>query len=97
MYELSKSSRKDKKMMVKTPAGKIIHFGARGFSDFTKHKDESRKARYIARHRQRENWDDKNSAGFWALNILWNKPDIAASIRDTERRHKIKIKIIKGR
>ena len=45
---------------------KTIHFGAKGMSDFTKHKDENRKKRYDARHRPNENWNDPLSAGFWA-------------------------------
>lgn len=35
----------------KTPA---IHFGSRGMSDFTLHKDEARKLRYINRHIKNE-------------------------------------------
>ena len=28
---------------------------------------------------------------FWAHNLLWNKPTLSASIKDTENRFKIKI------
>jgi len=29
---------------------KTTHFGASGYSDFTQHKDEKRKQRYLERH-----------------------------------------------
>ena len=92
-YILSKSTRKDKKYMVKTPNNKTIHFGAKGYSDFTKHKDVSRRNRYDARHKVNQDWTKKgiNSAGFWAKWILWHKPTINESIDATEKRFVIKI------
>ena len=35
---------------------KTIHFGQKGDSDFTKHKDMARRKRYEDRHRTREDW-----------------------------------------
>jgi len=52
-------------------------------SDYTKHKDEIRKQRYIARHQIRENWNNPLSAGYWAKRILWNKKTITESLKDT--------------
>lgn len=89
-YILKKSSKPDKKWMVKND-NKTIHFGASGMSDFTKHKDEERKNRYIARHKVNQDWNNPKTAGFWAKNILWNKPTLEQSIKDTERRFNIKI------
>lgn len=91
---LQKSTRADKKFMaiITGPKGKkVVHFGAAGYSDFTKHKDEDRKLRYINRHKARENWNDPYTAGFYARWILWNKPTLDTSIKDTEKRFKIKI------
>lgn len=31
---------------------KTTHFGASGYSDFTQHKDEERKKRYLERHKK---------------------------------------------
>ena len=59
---------------------KTVSFGAKGYSDFTKHKDEERKEKYIARHKVNQDWKDYETAGMWAKNILWNKPTIEASI-----------------
>lgn len=50
---------------------KTIHFGQAGASDFTQHKDEERRKRYIDRHKNNENWNDEKSAGFYAYHILW--------------------------
>ena len=68
---------------------KTIPFGARGMSDFTKHKDPERKKRYIARHRKRENWKDPTTAGALSLYVLWNKPSFRASVTDYKRRFKL--------
>ena len=34
---------------------KTIHFGAKGMSDYTIHKDKERMERYTSRHQKREN------------------------------------------
>jgi len=95
---LSKSTRREKKWMVEienpsTGRTKTVHFGASGMSDFTIHKDEERYKRYITRHRSRENWTKSgiDSAGFWSRWILWNKPSLIESIKDTEKRFNLKI------
>jgi hypothetical protein len=90
--ELSKSPRKDKKLMA-IVGGKKIHFGAKGYSDYTIHKDFNRMKRYEARHKKRENWGKSGikTAGFWSKWVLWNKPSLSASIRDLEKRFKVKI------
>lgn len=90
---LRKSTRKDKKYMV-TIDNKSVHFGASGYSDYTKHKDNERKQRYIKRHKSREKWGKSGikTAGFWARWILWNKPTFSGSVKDTARRFKITIK-----
>lgn len=80
---------------------KTIHFGANGYSDYTKHKDIDRKelsrARkskisYIKRHSKNEDWNDPFTAGFWSKNILWNKPTINESIKDTAKKYQISIR-----
>ena len=72
---------------------KTIHFGAFGYLSYETHKDHDRMKRYENRHRKRENWSKSGikSAGFWSKWILWNKPSVIASIRDTEKRFGIKI------
>ena len=72
---------------------KTVNFGAKGYSDYTLHKDEDRMHRYENRHKRRENWKKSGikTAGFWSKWILWNKPSFNASIKDTEKRFNIKI------
>lgn len=93
-YILKESDRKSKKWEIITPKGKSIHFGGKGYSDFTIHKDLERKESYIARHKKNDqNWKKSgiNSAGFWSRWLLWNKPGIRLSIHDIEKRFSIKI------
>ena len=80
------SNKKGKKYDAVIDGKKTVSFGASGYSDFTKHKDEDRKKNYIARHKPNQNWKDHTTAGFYAKNILWNKPTIEASIRDPNAR-----------
>ena len=80
--------------MVKIPSGKILHFGADSFSDYTIHKDFKRKENYLARHgapASREDWSDLTKAGTWSRYLLWNKPTLVGSVRDMEKKFGIKI------
>ena len=69
------------KYYIITKSEKKIYFGAAGYSDFTKHKDEGRKNRYILRHEKNEDWSKSgiDTAGFWSRWLLWNKPSIKES------------------
>lgn len=69
---------------------KTTQFGAKGYSDFSIHKDPKRKQRYLDRHRDREDWSDYMSAGSLSRYILWNKPTIKASITDYKKRFNLK-------
>ena len=81
-----KSSKAGKKYDAVIDGKKTVSFGATGYSDFTKHKDEDRKNNYIARHKPNQDWKDHTTAGFWVKNILWNKPTVEASVRDTNKK-----------
>lgn len=87
---LKRSSRSGKKYMIWVD-GKTIHFGDAAYEDFTTHGDETRKAKYLARHKRGESWSDARTAGFWSRWLLWNKRTVAASIHDTEVRFGIRI------
>lgn len=90
---LGKSTNPDKKMMAvfvnENGRTKTTHFGAAGMSDFTIHKDEERKKRYILRHKANENFNDPTSAGALSRWILWNLPSLRASIADYKRRFRL--------
>jgi hypothetical protein len=88
------SNRKDKKytaIIVSDSKVKTIHFGASGYEDFTTHGDDIRKDKYIKRHQKREDWNDPFKPGFWAKNLLWNKPTLEESAADIEAQHAIKV------
>jgi hypothetical protein len=78
------------KFFIITDMGKKIFFGQYGAEDFTTHKDEERKERYINRHKKREekNWNKSgiNTASFWSRFLLWNKPTLEASYKDIQKR-----------
>lgn len=69
---------------------KTTHFGASGYSDYTKHGDEERKKRYLERHRNSENWADYKSAGSLSRYILWNKTSVSGSYNDYIKKFKLK-------
>ena len=75
-------------VFVKANGREIVQpFGQRGYSDFTKHKNVTRKNRYIARHaRMHEDWTDPTRAGTLSRFVLWNKPTLRASIRSYRKR-----------
>ena len=87
---LSESHRQDKKFQV-VVNGKVIHFGQKGYEDFTIHKDKKRLMNYIKRHKKNENWNDFNSAGFYSRWLLWNKPTLEESMDDIKKRFGIDI------
>jgi hypothetical protein len=91
---IKKSTKPKKKYMaVFRDKGKIVrttHFGAQGMSDYTRHKDKTRKARYIKRHKKRENWNDKYSAGALSRYILWGESSLRESIKKYKRRFRLK-------
>lgn len=75
-----KSRSKNKKMVVLARKGdevKLIHFGQRGYSDFTRHGDTKRRENYLKRSAGirdkagRKTASDRFSANYWARKILW--------------------------
>ena len=66
---------------------RTVHFGARGMSDFTQHKDPKRMKNYLARHAgMGENWKDPMTAGALSRWILWGKPSLRESFNDFKKR-----------
>ena len=90
LIKIIPSSNKDKKydafFMQDSGREKKISFGSKGMSDFTIHKDEERKKRYLDRHRKNENWNSPMTAGALSRWILWNKPTFRASLNDYKKR-----------
>lgn len=91
---IKKSNKPEKKLMavftMSNGRTKTVHFGASGMSDYTKHRDDERKKRYLTRHRKNENWSAPMTAGALSRWILWNLPTRGASIADYKRRFNFK-------
>ena len=80
MIEVTKSSATGKKYTATMPSGKKVHFGAKGYQDFTQHGDEARRKNYLARHGGGgQNWGDRETAGYWSRWLLWEKPTLAGA------------------
>jgi len=67
------SDKPKKKYYVLDPDNKKVYFGAMGYEDFTKHKDEKRRQLYLSRAKHiKGDWkQDKYSPNNLAINILW--------------------------
>ena len=70
-----------KKYQVNFSDGSTVKFGAKGYSDYTMHKDPERMRRYLVRHRRRENWSNPKTAGFWSRWLLWSAPTLSGAKR----------------
>ena len=90
-YYPYKSDKPNKKYFIITKNNKKVYFGQAGASDFTIHKDEARKQRYINRHKNNEVWSKSgiDTAEFWSRWILWHLPTIKDSYNDVKRRFNI--------
>ena len=76
------------KFFIITKTEKKVYFGAAGYSDFVKHKNEDRTNWYILRHQTNEDWSKSgiDTAGFWSRWLLWNKTTIKESYEDIKKR-----------
>lgn len=105
-FLLYKSDKPKKKFVMVMPKfGHKHYFGASAYRDFTRMNDKNSKfyepskeerdkvkKNYLARHSK----DPKgvHSPSTLADMILWNKPTIQASVKDYEKRYKVKVKIM---
>ena len=89
------STNEDKKLMAKFDNNgrtKTIHFGSKGYMDYTKYyaKDpelaKQKRDAYDARHKVNEDWNDPQTAGSLSKHILWSEPTIQQSIRKFKKR-----------
>ena len=74
------------KFMAMFNDGTTTKFGARGYEDYTMHKDKCRRERYLHRHGKDLSTQDPTRAGYLSMFLLWNKPTLNQSLRDYKRR-----------
>lgn len=91
LVKISRSPKKDKKLMAVFSDGSVTHFGAAGMQNYggvgkERHLDKERKKRYLSRHKSRENWNNPKSPGALSRWVLWNKESLRASIADYKKK-----------
>ena len=86
---IKKSSKDGKKYDAVIDGKKTVSCGQAGASDFTIHRDEERRQRYIARH-SREDWSIHNfdSPAWFSRWVLWEKPLLQGAISHLNNKHK---------
>jgi hypothetical protein len=70
---------------------KKTDFGAKGMSDFTIHKDEDRKKRYLSRFKKLIDRfkNDPTAPITLSTMVLWNKPSLKSSWLDYKKQFKL--------
>jgi hypothetical protein len=93
---LEKLKKGPKKFRVTLENGRMVEFGAKGYSDYTIHKDPNRMRLYLSRHRKRENWTKRgiNTAGFWSRWLLWSQPSLNMAIKSIENKFKTRVELV---
>tara|TARA_R110000868_G_C10663360_1_gene745996 strand:+ start:515 stop:802 length:288 start_codon:yes stop_codon:yes gene_type:complete len=90
LISIGPSTKPEKKLMAifETDTGRkrTTHFGAAHMDDYTLTHDKAQRERYRTRHQKDLNTGDATKAGYLSWYILWNKPTIAASIRDYKKK-----------
>ncbi len=96
LISIKPSTNKDKKLMAtfERDNGRQVttHFGASGYMDYTKYYKQDpklakeKRASYLARHKENEDWNDVTSAGALSRWILWSEPTIEQSIKKFKKK-----------
>lgn len=96
LIKLEKSPRKNKKYriyFVTDDGYKTTDFGAGGMEDFTIHKNKERKERFLNRFNKliKKYADNPFSPMTLSHLILWNKPNLKASLKDYAEKFNLNI------
>ncbi len=101
---LYKSNLKNKKWAMFFPTSKkVIHFGGKGYRDYTlmndkksvhylssKKERDAVKDRYRVRHAN-DNLDDPESTGSMSMSVLWSAPTLKGGIRNYSRKYNLRV------
>lgn len=89
-----RSPKPKKKFRAILEDGRTVDFGARGYSDYTKHKNPSRMRAYVSRHGGSglQNWGITgiDTPGFWSRWYLWGRPSIEETRKFMSKKFGIK-------
>lgn len=91
LIKIIRSEHPEKKYAAYFSDGTVTHFGAKGYQNYggvgeERHLSEERKKRYLARHKNRENWDDPKTSGSLSRWILWHTPSFRENVREFKKR-----------
>jgi hypothetical protein len=77
LLEITKSDNPSKKLKAvfetDSKRTKTLHFGQKGADDFTLTGNLEQRARYLDRHRDKEDWSVPDTKGSLSARILWGK------------------------
>ena len=87
----------DKKCTAIIDNKKQVHFGGikengKPYSEYTQHKDDERKHRHLQRHKH-DHFNNPLYPSFYSTNLLWNKKTLTDSIKDTNKKYNVNIKM----
>ena len=89
LISIKKSTREGKKLMAEFDDGTVTHFGASGYDDFTKSRNEVKRRNYIARHSANETFINPKAASTLARYILWEEPTVEKAISKYRKRFSV--------
>lgn len=97
LYKLYPSTRSEKKfdiyVLTKTGRVKKVSFGAKGYEDYTIHKDKERRSRYRIRHKK-DKIRDPTTPGFWSWWVLWGESsNLQKALAQTKKKFKLSGKV----
>ena len=84
---IEKSKNPKKKYTAKTD-NRTIHFGAKGYQDFTTHGDENRRENYIKRHGAQQDWRNIMTPGFMSRYVLWEEKSVKKAVEKLNKKYK---------
>jgi hypothetical protein len=78
----------NKKFYVITDDYRRLYFGDTRYEHFTEgHLNEIRKKAYINRHKKNENWNNRDSSGFWSYRYLWLYPTYKEAYEEIKKKY----------
>ncbi len=95
VYLLQKSPRKYKRFRLTFDDNKFVDFGADGARTFVDGRTEKEKEAWVARHKGDKYYNDKRSGIYHSRMLLWTEPKLKDAIKEYEKIHDVKIKLIK--
>lgn len=95
LVTVRRSDRPTKKLVAIFEPRRVVHFGARGYGDFTTYSRQGRaiarakRAQYVARHGAAEAWTDPARPATLSRYILWEKPTVREAVAAFRRRFRV--------